>query len=102
MELFPRTPEELAALLCDAKSKRQSITLGGAGTKQRMAGPIAESDLTISTSSLNRVLKYEPRDLTVSVQAGLPWREFSAALAEHGQMVPLDPSSGDQATVGGV
>jgi glycolate oxidase FAD binding subunit len=102
MELFPRTPEELAALLCDANSKRQSITLGGAGTKQRMAGPIAVSDVTISTSCLNRVLKYEPRDLTVRVQAGLPWREFSAALAEHGQMVPLDPSFADEATVGGV
>jgi len=102
MHLFPRSPEELAAQLADASAKRQSITLRGNGTKSGMAGPVAPSDLTISTCHLNRVLQYEPRDLTVSVEAGLPWHEFTSLLAEHGQMVPLDPAFADNATVGGV
>ncbi len=67
-----------------------------------MAGPVEASDVTISTSRLNRVLDYEPRDLTVSVEAGIPWNEFTNLLGEHGQMVPLDPPFADSATVGGI
>src|SRR5262249_34365929 len=46
--------------------------------------------------------QYEPRDLTISVGAGLPWGELTRLLADHGQMIPLDPPFGDEATVGGV
>src|SRR5580704_580417 len=102
MNLFPLSPEELAAQLADANARRQSITLRGNGTKSGMGGPILASDITISTCQLKRVLQYEPRDLTVSVEAGLPWNEFASRLAEHGQMAPLDAGFADEATVGGV
>lgn len=102
MDLFPCSPQELADQLADANAKRQSITLRGNGTKDGMAGPIETSHITISTSRLNRVLDYEPRDLTISVEAGIPWSEFTNLLAEHGQMVPLDPPFADSATVGGI
>ena len=102
MDLYPCTPEELAGQLREANSSRRSILLQGNASKIGMAGPIAPADISISTSRLNRILQYEPRDLTLSVEAGLSWREFSAALAEHKQMVPLDPFFADQATVGGV
>ena len=67
-----------------------------------MAGPIEPADEQVSTSALGRVLQYEPRDLTISVEAGLPWRELTRVLAENRQMVPLDPPFGADATVGGV
>jgi len=102
MVLCPSTPEELAEQFAEANSKRQSITLCGNSTKNRMAGPIAASDITISTAAMNRVLQYEPRDLTISVEAGMRWSDFSLLLAGHGQMVPLDPSFESNATVGGV
>ena len=102
MDLVPCNPEELAVQLAEANAKRQSINLRGNGTKNGMAGPIAHSDIAISTCRLNRVLQYEPRDLTISVEAGLPWHEFSSLLAQQGQMVPLDPPFADNATVGGV
>ena len=100
--LTPQTPAELAEALGTAGSRRQSITLEGRGSKRRMGGPIAPSDVLISTQGLGRVLLYEPRDLTISVEAGLPWCELSRMLAEHGQMIPLDPPFSDTATVGGV
>jgi glycolate oxidase FAD binding subunit len=102
MDLFPSSPEELACQLAEASVKRQHITLRGNGTKDGMAGPVESSDVTISTSRLNRVLDYEPRDLTVSVEAGISWSEFTNLLAEHGQMVPLDPPFADSASVGGI
>lgn len=98
----PTTPDELAAALHDAASKGLPITLIGHNSKSQMAGPVAASDVTISTARLTRILQYEPRDLTVSVEAGMPYAELRRALAEHGQMIPLDPPFAENSTIGGV
>jgi glycolate oxidase FAD binding subunit len=67
-----------------------------------MAGPTAPAECAITTTGLNRVIEYEPRDLTISVEAGLPWRELTRLTAQSRLMVPLDPPFGSTATVGGV
>src|SRR5579864_9533680 len=67
-----------------------------------MAGPIRDSDVTIATGGLDRVLEYDPRDLTISVEAGITYGELSRILAEHRQMIPLDPPFSDRATIGGI
>ncbi|MBV9771959.1 MAG: FAD-binding oxidoreductase [Bryobacterales bacterium] len=102
MTMLPGTPEELAECLAEAASQKQRITLCGNASKERMGGPIAPSDLTISISALNKVLQYEPRDLTISVGAGISYCELSRILAEHRQMIPLDPPFSERATIGGV
>ena len=102
MIVTPETAEELAGLLVGAAAEGQSINLCGNSTKNGMGGPIAPAEVTISTAKLNRVLQYEPRDLTISVEAGISYRELSRVLAEHGQMVPLDPAFSEHATVGGI
>jgi len=100
--LCPTTREELAAALRDASLQRQTVTLLGHNTKRLMAGPLIASDVTISTTRLNRILQYEPRDLTISVEGGLPYRELSRTLAENRQMIPLDPVFSEECTIGGV
>jgi glycolate oxidase FAD binding subunit len=102
MMLVPGSPEELAAQLAEANSKAQSVSLGGNFTKAGMGGPVAVSDITISTAKLNRVLEYEPRDLTISVEAGITYLELGRVLAEHRQMIPLDPHFSGDATAGGI
>ena len=42
-----------------------------------MGGPVGAADIAISTNALNRVIAYEPNDLTISVEAGLPWSELA-------------------------
>jgi len=98
----PRTAEELADTLARAAAQRQTIEVGGNFSKRSGAGPIAPSDITVSTSQLNRVLAYEPRDLTISVEAGITYAELSRALAPNRQMIPLDPPFSKQATIGGI
>lgn len=100
--LAPSTPAELAEALRDAAGCGQTIALAGNSTKRRMAGPIEPADIAITTVSLRRVVEYEPRDLTISVDAGLGWRDLEQLLAANRQMVPLDPPFADGATVGGV
>lgn len=100
--LEPADANELASALHEAASKRQSIRVTGARSKNAAGGRLDAADLEISTRRLNRVLAYDPDDLTVSVEAGLPWAQFSALLAGHRQMAPLDPPFADRATIGGI
>jgi glycolate oxidase FAD binding subunit len=48
-------------------------------------------DLVVSTRYLNRLLEHEAGDLTVTVEAGIRLSALNEALAEHGQMLALDP-----------
>lgn len=100
--LRPATPKELSDALASAAAGGKRITLGGAFTKDRMAGALERTDVTISTAGLTKILQYEPKDLTVSVEAGLPFAELSRHLAKDGLMLPLDPPFFERATVGGV
>jgi glycolate oxidase FAD binding subunit len=85
-----------------AGTARRTVELFGGNTKSLMAGPVAEASLRISTAGLKRVLQYEPRDLTISVESGLPFSDLNALLARNGQMIPLDGPYSDSATVGGM
>ena len=67
-----------------------------------MAGPVEPSDVSISTKNLTRVLQYEPNDLTISVEAGITYCALARMLADHRQMIPLDPPFADSATMGGI
>ena len=101
-EIVPSSVEELAAALGDCGSARRSVELGGNFTKRAMGGEIDPADVTLSTRRLTRVVAYEPKDLTISVEAGLPFRELTEILGANGQMLPLDPPFLDRATIGGV
>ena len=98
----PSEIEGLRERLAEAGAAGESIEVGGEFSKRAMGGPIEPADVTISTRNLNRLLAYEPADLTVSVEAGMSYKELSATLAANNQFLPLDPPFGDDATVGGV
>lgn len=100
--LRPTDSKELADALAAAASAGKRIRLGGAFTKDRMGGPQRHADVVISTAGLRRIVEYDPRDLTISVEAGLPFAELERITGEHNQMAPLDPPFSAQATVGGV
>ncbi len=102
MVIAPANPEELAGALATAASDKRTITLSGNGTKDRMGGPLPGPGVTICTTKLTRLLQYEPKDLTISVEAGMPFARLTGILAKHRQMLPLDPPFAATATVGGV
>jgi glycolate oxidase FAD binding subunit len=100
--LQPTSAEELCDQLAGAASAKRSIELFGANTKRLMAGAPAPASVQISTTKLTRIIQYEPRDLTISVEAGMPFAALCDELAKHGQMVPLDGPWSESATVGGM
>ncbi|MBL8212536.1 MAG: FAD-binding oxidoreductase [Bryobacterales bacterium] len=98
----PANSGELATMLREAASRNVPIAVEGQGSKKRAGGWGAAPGITISTAGLNGIQEYEPRDLTCSVGAGMPYAQFSAMLAKDGYMVPLDPPFAASATIGGV
>ena len=92
--------------LCEALARSQQaraalIAIGGA--TQLAIGNLPERyDRAIVTTHLDGIVAYDPADMTVTVQAGMPLAALQSALAAHGQFLPLDPPAGAGATVGGV
>lgn len=100
--LAPSTIEELRAALLRCAEEQASIETRGAFSKASFGGPIRQATCRLQTSRLNRLLAYEPADLTVSVEAGMRYADLSRTLAENNQFLPLDPPFAEDATVGGI
>jgi glycolate oxidase FAD binding subunit len=99
--LKPASENELARTLAECAAAHRTIRLGGHFSKDALLHGL-QPEVTVTTCAMRRVLEYEPRDLTISVEAGLPWSELSQLLAENRQIIPLDPPWYESATVGGV
>src|SRR5437762_1245467 len=100
--LIPSSAEDLAEALRKAASHSRTVSIIGNNSKHLMGGRVFPADTMISTAGLRRVLQYEPNDLTISVEAGMPFAELQAHLARCKQMIALDPPFFSQATIGGV
>jgi glycolate oxidase FAD binding subunit len=100
--VLPKSPEELADALVAAASRKRTIALSGASSKRLMGGAIEPADVSLSTAAMTRVLQYEPRDLTISVEAGMRYADLDRVLAQNRQMIPLDPPFAESATIGGI
>jgi glycolate oxidase FAD binding subunit len=100
--ISPATADELAAALKAASDAGKSAAALGGGTQLDLGMPPKRLDLLIATSRLDRVVEYEPADLTVTVEAGMRYAELQRVLGEQGQFLALDPPAADGATIGGV
>ena len=100
--VIPSSVRDLTTVLKDASAEQRTIEIAGNNSKRLMGGPTWPAETKVHTGGLRRVLKYEPNDLTISVEAGMPFADLQALLAKNRQMVALDPPFFAKATVGGV
>ena len=98
----PSTPDELAQALREADAAGQAVVPVGGATQLGLGMPLRRVDLALHTAGLNRIVEYEPADLTVTVEAGLRFKDLQAALGEQGQFLALDPAVEADATIGGI
>lgn len=97
--LAPGSVEELSAAL---EAETGTVATIGAGTQLAYGNPLTGADCAVDTRGLGRITEYVPGDLTVHVEAGARLGDLQSALAEHKQMLPLDPWNGPDATIGGI
>lgn len=91
----PASANELTALLRDQRGR---VQLQGSGTR-RGFHPQASEATRISLRGMDRIVHFEPGDLTCSVEAGLPMAALRAQLQPHA--IELACLDGD-GTVGGL
>ena len=67
------------------------VLRGAAAEGARVSIDRPGGDVVVSTARFGEVLEHEAGDLTCTVEAGIRLSELNARLAEHGQMLALDP-----------
>jgi glycolate oxidase FAD binding subunit len=100
--VFPSKPEQVAAVLRFASEQQLALIIRGNGTKLSTGNLPRQYELGISMRELNRVIHYEPADLTISVEAGVTFGEFQNLVGRNGLWLPLDPRGGEKSTLGGI
>lgn len=100
--LYPSTGEQVAAMLRYAAGRDLAIIPCGSATKLATGNPPRRYDLALSLRKLNQVHHYEPADLTITVEAGMTLGDFQQSVGRDGLWLPLDPTGGSRASIGGI
>lgn len=98
----PKNTTEFCRLLVEAEKQSQVVVPAGGGTKLDWGNRPTHIDHLVWMDHFNRILDYEPADLTVTVEAGCKLITLQNELAKHGQYLPFDPPFYDECSVGGV
>ncbi len=97
----PRSREDVVAVVRLCREHGVSITARGGGTSQ--AGQAIGAGLSLDFSRyMNRVLDLDTAAATVTVEPGIVLDELNALLKPHGLHLPLDLSTSNRATIGGM
>lgn len=100
--VVPRTIDELSETVRELYGARKPFAFVGGGTHLELGNAPRGLDTVVRTTALDAIVDYAPEDQTITVQAGITLAELDRALAQHGQMLPLDAADRESATVGGV
>lgn len=99
----PGSVQELAATVAAVHAAGYAIAPRGAGMSYT-GGYVPAADRTVSLdmSRMNRIVRISRDDMTVTVQAGVTWKDMNEALAAQGLRTPFwGPMSGLSSTIGG-
>jgi glycolate oxidase FAD binding subunit len=101
--LRPRSAEEVAEIVGLAAAEKLAVVACGSRSKLELGMPPQRYDLALDITDLRQIAHYDPGDLTVSVDAGMPLNELAKALAAKKQFLPLAvPCSATSTVVGAI
>jgi FAD/FMN-containing dehydrogenase len=93
---FPGSAEEVQAIMKYANETKIPVTPRSSRVGFNGAGIPGQGGIVVDLLRMNKVLRVDPRNKKVKVEAGVTWPEVQAALAEHGMFVcpPMLPHAG--------
>jgi glycolate oxidase FAD binding subunit len=126
--IFPRNSREVSEVVRMASRENLSIVPWGSGTKSGMGNPPSRLDLVVVSSRMDHMLDVDTANLTITVEAGVRFRNIQARLAteedrcylpledlskrrdelicsdrsNRGCFLSMDPPFSDAATIGGI
>jgi glycolate oxidase FAD binding subunit len=99
--VVPEDRDQVADVMRWAGESGVTVFPRGGGTKTALGNPPDSVSLVLDLSRLNRVIDYQPGDMTVTVEAGITLDALQRELAAARQFVPLESPLPGRATVGG-
>jgi glycolate oxidase FAD binding subunit len=98
----PAETDQVSEILRFATSEKLAVIPVGGGTKLGIGAAPARYDIALDLSRMNRVLAYDPHDLTLGVEPGVGIQSLLETLARERQFLPLAVPFLDRATMGGI
>jgi glycolate oxidase FAD binding subunit len=98
----PADAAQIADILHFAVAENLAVIPTSGCTKLNIGSRPAHYDIALDLSRLNRVLAYDPQDLTLGVEPGVRIEDLLRTLAEKRQFLPLAVPFSDRATIGGI
>ena len=100
--LRPSSVAEIAEIFRFASAEHLAVIPTAGRTHLHIGMPPQAHDLALDISGMNRVLAFEPHDLTLGVEPGITYAQLDRSLREKGQFLPLAPPLPERATLGGI
>lgn len=100
--VYPQTQQQLAEVISTAYRNRWRVLPCGNGSKLKWGGLASCVDIVVSTQRLNKTINHAVGDLTLTVEAGVKFADIKANLAINKQILALNPSKPQLATIGGI
>ena len=126
--VFPKNTDQVADVVKFSNRENLAIVARGSGTKMAMGNPPRKLDLVVCTARMNHMLDVDTSNLTMTVEAGVKFRDIQARLATQedrcylplenlgaesdeiicsdrshsGCFIPIDPPYANKATIGGI
>ncbi len=126
--IFPKDAREISAVVKLANREKLAVFPWGSGSQIKQGHPPKRMDLVVCTQRLNQMIDVDTQNLTITVQAGVKFRDIQARLATQedrcylplddltvaadevvcsdrsnsGSFLPIDPPCSETATIGGI
>ena len=98
----PGTQHEVSVVVAACSVAGAALVPWGGGTAMAMGNPPRRLDVVVSLERLDRVVEFDPDNLCIIVEAGMPLARLQALVAERQEQLPLDPPDADRVTLGGL
>ena len=95
----PTNAEQIAEVV--RKCESDGLTLAAMGASRTLAQIRRQpADVGVSLAHMDRILDYEPDDMTVVAEAGVMLGVLNTCTSLHGQRLPCDPANPELTTLG--
>jgi glycolate oxidase len=99
--VFPRTAQEIAAIMRLANEHRFYVTARGGGVGYTGGAVPVKGGLVLATARMNQLLEINQADLVAVVEPAVTNYELQQAVEAQGLFYPPDPSSWRESFIGG-